>query len=141
MSLLNLDDLYKDQAKRKSGNNKVYEEILKLCHRRIKTVNTKLKLYECNYTIPSYVFGFPAYNVADVNRYLMTRLRKNGLLVWYLNENTIYISWKPEEIDYERYQKSLKKGSFSTKDDQTALIQIDDYIDSIPINTKKLKNS
>ena len=115
MSLLNLEDLYYDQEKRTKNNNKVYDVIVNQCHRKIQKVNSKLKLFECYYQIPRIIHGYPLFDMERANAYLRKRLTKNGLLVYYLDERTLYLSWKPEDIDYERYQKSLERETDKTK--------------------------
>jgi len=109
MSFLRLESLYQDKERRNRSNMRVYEAILKQCHRRIQQVNRKLNMNQCYFHIPEYILGYPAYNLSDVNEYLCKRLSKNGLLVYPATESSIYISWDPMDIDYERYQKSLKK--------------------------------
>jgi hypothetical protein len=107
--MLRLEDLYKSQTEQKTHNQLVYEHILKQCHRRIQLVNRKLKIYECWFRVPTYVFGFPAFDVADVTKYLCQKLEKNGLTVHYIEDGLIYIIWDPSQIDFERYQKTLNR--------------------------------
>ena len=109
MSLLKLEDLYQANEKRSKSNRKVFEEILKLCHRRILQINRKVRITQCYFKIPAYVFGYPAYKVEDVNDFLCHKLTKNGLLVYPIDYRTIYINWDPEMVDFERYQKTRQK--------------------------------
>lgn len=167
MSLLNLESLYRDQEHRRKFNRKVYEQILKQCHRRIQLVNKKLKMFECYFKVPNYIFGYPAYNINDVCNYLCQRLIKNGLIAEQVDQGLIYISWDPEYIDFERYQKTANKTNLTIRTDidldmpslfpsikttkgrtkkqtseppeHVALAQYDPLIDDlIPINTKKI---
>jgi len=109
MSLLKLEDLYQANEKRSKSNRKVFEEILKLCHRRILQINRKVRITQCYFKIPAYVFGYPAYKIEDVNDFLCHKLTKNGLLVYPIDYRTIYINWDPAMVDFERYQKTRQK--------------------------------
>lgn len=109
MSLLKLEELYQANEKRSKSNRKVFEEILKMCHRRILQINRKVRITQCYYKIPAYVFGYPAYKMEDVNEYLCHKLTKNGLLVYPIDIRTIYINWDPEMVNFERYQKTRQK--------------------------------
>ena len=109
IGLLKLEDLYKVQERHWDGKKRAFDEILKQCHRRIMRVNHQLKVYQCHFQVPSYVFGYPTYKSEEVVEYICNKLSKNGFLVFPEDDRWIYISWAPEEIDFERYQKSLKK--------------------------------
>ena len=45
------------------------------------------------YEVPSYVFGYPLYQVSEARDYLLNTLTANGFAVWVVNENYLLISW------------------------------------------------
>jgi hypothetical protein len=166
MSLLNLEELYKKQEHRHAKNRKVFEVILERCHKYIKNVNRQLNLLECYYTIPNIVFGYPPFKLEDAVKYVMSRLSRNGLLVLQTQPDMIYISWDPDNIDYEKYMKNRESlvsdedninigivpissemlpGNTNTKKGKakrvpTKKIEIDnEFQDMIPVNEKKIR--
>jgi len=134
MSLLKLDELYQAQEKRTRSNRRVYDEILKQCHRRILSINKQIQLTQCYFSIPPYIFGYPAYDLEDVNEWLCKQLGRNGFLVYPIDIQTIYICWDPSVIDYERYQKNLHKDghlTFATESELMAMNNAEKDTDSI----------
>ena len=51
------------------------------------------------YNIPPIIIGYPLYNYNICVSYIIKSLQKNGLYISLLpNNNTIYISWKIEDV-------------------------------------------
>jgi hypothetical protein len=61
----------------------------------------------CVYTVPSYVFGAPAYNVSDVTAFLYYTFKKEGFCAVILGNDKIFISWDINDIN--GVKKSNKK--------------------------------
>jgi len=53
----------------------------------------------CVYTVPSYVFGAPAYNVADVTAFIYCAFKKEGFCIVILGDDKIFISWDINDIN------------------------------------------
>lgn len=106
---INLDDLYSPHIHRDKNKYKFYEEILDRVVKKIKKTNIDMRQLECQYTIPKFVFGGPIYDYEELKKYIIFKLKSNGLRVDPLNYETIYISWKPEDINRKRYEKHLEK--------------------------------
>ena len=107
MSMLNIDDLNNTLKEKEDKQNKIYDEILKKCHHKIKkTSETSTEGY-CFYIIPEYIYGFPIYNYKGCVIYLFKTLTKNGFEVKYTHPNLLYVSWagKSNPQNYKAIEK------------------------------------
>jgi hypothetical protein len=93
MSLINIDDLHKEQDGKQKIKEDVYEEVLKKCHRRILATSKLDNVKYCFFTVPSYIYGIPLYDFKQCILYLVTALNKNGFEIKYTHPNLLYISW------------------------------------------------
>ena len=94
MSMINIDELHQQQNKKKNQKKKVFEDILKMCHNRIKkTAKTEDNRY-CFFRIPIYIYGIPIYDMNACIVYVTTALSKNGFDIRYFHPNIIFISWQ-----------------------------------------------
>ena len=78
MSMLNIDDLNNTLKEKEDKQNKIYDEILKKCHHKIKKTSETSTEGFCFYVIPEYIYGFPLYNYKGCVIYLFKTLTKNG---------------------------------------------------------------
>jgi len=62
----------------------------------------------CVYTVPSYVFGAPKYNVAEITVYLYYIFKKEGFFTVLLGDNKIFISWDIKDINYSNSNNKKK---------------------------------
>jgi len=92
MSQLKIDDLYKTAKKKELVKYETFDKILIKCHNRIKLYADNRKT-ECIYNIPSFIIGIPLYDVDDLQEYIVSSLKKNGLVVKEYTNNWIFISW------------------------------------------------
>jgi hypothetical protein len=94
MSMINMDDLIEDKQKVLDRKTRIYEEILKKCHHRIKNVSKQNPLMcYCLYIIPKFIYGIPLYNLSECVKYLFEKLTNNGFKVNYTHPNLLIISW------------------------------------------------
>jgi hypothetical protein len=94
MSMINMDDLIEDKQKVLDRKTRIYEEILKKCHHRIKNVSKQNPLMcYCLYIIPKFIYGIPLYNLSECVKYLFEKLIENGFKVYYTHPNLLIISW------------------------------------------------
>jgi len=95
-----LSELYTLKEKKEHAKYKTFDNIIEICHRKIKQTAT-IGGMNIFYEIPYYVYGKPLYKIADCIEYIVSALRKNGLYVQILpepNHNMLYISWNPSEV-------------------------------------------
>lgn len=45
------------------------------------------------FEIPTYVFGYPLFQLTEARDYLVDTLQKSGFLVWVVNEKYLLVSW------------------------------------------------
>lgn len=100
--ILDIDDLIGENKRQENNRLSLFEGMLVQCHKLIKKKN-KERVREMIYTIPSFVFGKPKYNVDVLRNYLVSHLRDNGLRVDIQDRYHIYISWKETDINLEKY--------------------------------------
>ena len=107
MSMLNIDDLNNTLKEKEDKQNKIYDEILKKCHHKIKKTSETSTEGFCFYIIPEYIYGFPIYNYKGCVIYLFKTLTKNGFEVKYTHPNLLYVSWvgKSNPQNYKAIEK------------------------------------
>jgi len=88
---------------------------LKKLHKRISDLN-RHKIKECIYTPPSYIFGRPLYDLNEMLQYLYDQLVDNGLKVEPYDVNSIYISWKKEDLNMDAYNYQTKSNDKVVQD-------------------------
>ena len=93
-SLINIDQLHREQQDKIERRYEIYELILKKCHNRIKnTAKLHNNMGFCFYPIPKYLYGVPLYDCKGCILYLVNALVTNGFDVRYTHPNLLYISW------------------------------------------------
>lgn len=106
-SKLSLYDLYEIKKKKDNKVNEAFNIILNACNKKIKKI-AELGGQSLYYNIPPIILGYPLYNYNICVSYIIKSLQKNGLYVSLLpNNNTIYISWKIEDVSSQSSKKHL----------------------------------
>jgi len=166
-SFINLDDLYSVHLRRDKKKLKFYDEIYQKIIHKIKKTNNDFRALETFYQVPPFVLGGPMYDYDDLKNYLQFKLSSNGLFAEYIDYNTLYISWKPTDIDRRKYEKNLekikqdlerkynvsedkiyekpvqrRKNNITANQTQVGVLQYNDKTkDYIPVNPKKIKKN
>ena len=108
MSLIDINDLHRKSREQRDNKIKIYDEVLKKCHHRIKLVSDLTPLNQwCFFLIPKVMFGMPLYNLAECVEYLVKMLSENGFKVAYTHPNLLLITWF--ENDYSGQYPNLKQ--------------------------------
>lgn len=108
--LLDLHTMINENKTREHQRLDIFKEILDQCHSQIRRFNRDHKVRECYFSIPIIKFGKPLYQLDVLVNYLLYHLHDNGLYAEYLKDrNQIYISWKDEDIDIDRYEQRKKR--------------------------------
>ncbi len=107
---ISISELYSMKTKKDKIKIETFNVILAKCHAKIKTIAGQggMNIF---FEIPFVLLGFPLYDINECIEYIVDALRKNGLLVQILshpNYNTIYISWKPTDINMKKQLTSSK---------------------------------
>ena len=104
MSMININDLYKEKKLREKNKLDIYDKVLEMCHKKIMRA-VKINPYTESYffIIPRYIYGVPLYKLDECLKYLVEKLSQNGFKLYYTHPNLLIISWKEET-------KKKKKG-------------------------------
>lgn len=100
--LLDIDEMITENKKQESNRLGIFESLLSQCHSLIKR-NNKDRIREMYYTIPTFVYGKPKYDVDILRNYLIHHLLDNGLYVKIVDRLHLYISWKEADINLSKY--------------------------------------
>ena len=74
-----LRDILELQKRQHSRYNALRNDILRKMSDKIRHLSKHGEL-RCVYSVPSYTFGFPVYNVAEITTYLFTILKNEGFI-------------------------------------------------------------
>lgn len=107
-----LRDILELQKRQHSRYNALRNDILRKMSDKIRHLSKHGEL-RCVYTVPSYTFGFPAYNVAEITTYLFTVLKNEGFCVVLLADDKLFISWDVNDINNLKKPKIKKRVSIS----------------------------
>ncbi len=114
MSLIDISDLHKKGRELKERKIKIYDEVLKKCHHRIKLVSKLTPLNQwCFYIIPKVVFGIPLYNLSECVEYLVRLLTENGFKVAYTHPNLLLITWFEDPKNQNKFIKPSTSSQYS----------------------------
>ena|SRR3989338_11165628 len=108
MNFLDIMDLYQPLQKDREEMLKIYNQLLQSCHWQIRNVSQN-RQQDCVISVPHFVAGAPPFDFGKVMTYLIQQLSRNGLLVVPVTDDQLYISWKPEDINYQRYRASREE--------------------------------
>jgi hypothetical protein len=98
MNKISLHDLYEIKKKKDNKVCEAFNVILNACNKKIKKI-AEMGHQSLYYVIPPIIIGYPLYDYEKCINYIISSLQKSGLYVSILpNKNTIYISWKLEDI-------------------------------------------
>ena len=89
---ININELYQTQRIKQCNRLLYFENILKKCHHRIKTVAKKTETF-CFFLVPEFSFGIPLYNVYQCAQFIIDNLMLSGFNVLYIKPNLLYISF------------------------------------------------
>jgi hypothetical protein len=90
---LNIYSLTDDIDKRITLRTKVYTEVLRKAHFKIKQASVNMKHF-CIFTIPEYLVGMPLYNFNHCKMFLMNRLLQERFDLKFFIPNILFVSWK-----------------------------------------------
>ena len=93
MSSLNINDLYKTSDKKNEIRFRIFDNILKKIHIRIKNSASNEKMF-CFYQIPEFIIGVPLYDTNELKKYLINSLEKDRFKLLYVEPNWLFISWQ-----------------------------------------------
>lgn len=87
-----LKDVINLQKKQQVRQKQLKKEFVKRLTNRIVSL-AKYNQLKFIYTVPSCLFGFSYYDVADITHYLHLYLKKEGFYVIIIDNDKLFISW------------------------------------------------
>ena len=92
--MLSARDVWDEQEARKEQRMAAMRPVLaqlyaKVRRQAIHSPNAPYVVFE----IPSYVFGYPLFQLSEAREYLINTLQRSGYLVWVIDEKYLLVSW------------------------------------------------
>ncbi len=112
---LTLDKIQKIRDDNNNKNIRIYEYIYTRIEFVIKQA-VKNNKSSCNYTVPSYIVGFPVFDLSEAINYCMIKIKKNGLIPFLLNINTICVTW--QVVDKHNQKMNNNNGNVEENDEK-----------------------
>ena len=100
------------QKRQQTRYNALKKEMLTKLTDKISNLSKHSEL-RCIYTVPSYTFGYPRYDVSEITKHLYITLLNEGFCAVILAHNKIFISWDINDINKIKVQKNKKKEDIS----------------------------
>tara|TARA_R110002012_G_scaffold201651_2_gene370666 strand:+ start:1081 stop:1473 length:393 start_codon:yes stop_codon:yes gene_type:complete len=121
---ITVEDIKKIEKSRRDIKKEIYTKIHEQLSRKIK-VAVDFNLKQVFLRIPTYMLGYPTYNIKKAGDYIERQFKLGGFTVRRLSVIDLYVTW-------------IKKEPFKPKKQRPPPEQIED--DSLPtlINLKKL---
>ena len=102
-----LKDVINLQRRQSARYNELKQNLLNKLTEKIAHL-AKHGEMRCVYTVPRYVFGAPAYNVADITTFLFYTFKKEGFAAVVLGHDKLFISWDINDINGAAKRKKRK---------------------------------
>ena len=92
--MLKAKEVWDEQEARKEQRMAAMRPVLSQIHGTIR----KQAIHAPNapyivFEVPTYVFGYPLFQLTEAREYLFTTLQTSGFLVWVVDEKYLLISW------------------------------------------------
>jgi hypothetical protein len=92
--MLKAKEVWDEQEARKEQRMAAMRPVLAQLYAKIRThaihaPNAPYVVFE----IPTYVFGYPLFQLSEAREYLMHTLVTSGFLVWVVEEKYLFVSW------------------------------------------------
>lgn len=119
--LLNLRAMIEKNTRVRRHRLMLFRLVLERCHRRIQAASAgwRTALF---FEVPREIIGSPSFPYEHLVSYLVHNLRENGFLVseWRSHKWTnlvwLHISWHPDVIDVEAYDRATGQASSSSSE-------------------------
>jgi hypothetical protein len=97
--MINIFDLHREQDKKEEARLEIYTNILDKVHQKIKLTSKTSADKFCFFSVPTYVYGLPLFDVNNCIIFLTKKLTDNGFNIRYTHPNLLLISWleKPKK--------------------------------------------
>lgn len=90
--MLTVDDLSRSETKRQETKKEMYKKIYETLSKKIKHASS-LHRHDVFVTVPSFVFGYPAFDIQKATEYMRRQFQRGGFDCEAVDTNTLHISW------------------------------------------------
>lgn len=92
--MLKAKDIWDEQEERKLNRMSAMGPVIiqlqkKIREQAVHNPNAPYVVYE----VPTYVFGYPLYQLSDAVQYLVSELMKAGYWIWVVDDKYLVVSW------------------------------------------------
>lgn len=95
--MLTVSELEKTEYERMKIKKEFYKKVYEDLSKKITNASS-LKRKNIILKIPTFLFGYPKYDVSKTSKYMIRQFEKGGFQCIPLQENQIYVTWeKPQE--------------------------------------------
>ena len=115
--MININDLHREQDKKEERRLEIYGRILEQVHQKIKLTSRSSDDKFCFFSVPTYVYGLPLFDVNNCIIYLTQKLSDNGFEIRYTHPNLLLIAW---------YEKPKRQPAISSTSTLTGFQRIDE---------------
>ena len=115
MSLPPTSQLHMAIEKKKQIKKETFKKILEQFSKKIKYANDAGSTHVLLST-PSFVMGFPSFDVSSATAYLIRQLKNGGYKTQLMSPNVIYVDWKKEKPSPELPKRTSKPATRTERD-------------------------
>lgn len=92
--MLKARDVWEEQEARKEQRMAAMRPVLAQLYAKIRrqAIHSPTAPYVV-FEIPTYVFGYPLFQLSEARDYLLHVLQTSGYLVWVVDEKYLFVSW------------------------------------------------
>jgi hypothetical protein len=85
-------ELIKEQKEREERKKKTFDKIYSFIENKIILASGS-DYYHTWYQIPEFLVGLPTYSIDECQKYIQTKLKKDGFQTEFFDPNIILIKW------------------------------------------------
>lgn len=106
--MLKARDVWEEQEARKEQRMAAMRPVLAQLYAKIRrqAIHSPTAPYVV-FEIPSYVFGYPLFQLSEAREYLLHVLQTSGYLVWVVDEKYLFVSWMKTTSRGSNYRPPL----------------------------------
>ena len=114
--MINIFDLHREQDKKEESRLEIYTNILDKVHQKIKLTSKTSADKFCFFSVPTYVYGLPLFDINNCIIFLTKKLTDNGFNIRYTHPNLLLISWleKPKKQSNNNFNSFNAIDNFRT---------------------------
>lgn len=90
--MLTVDELSRSETKRQEIKKEMYKKIYETLSKKIKHASS-LHRHDVFVTVPSFVFGYPAFDIQKATEYMRRQFQRGGFDCDYVDNRTLHVSW------------------------------------------------